>query len=311
MTAGVVERLGALADPIRVRLLLALERQALTVRELQTALQLPQSTVSRHLRILADHGLVVTRSEGTSNWYRMPGRELEPGVRRLWQTVREEVAATPAARQDAERLRLVLAERHRTSQRFFESEAGQWDRLRRELFGDRPVLGGLLGLLDEEWVVGDLGCGTGQVAADLAPFVRRVIGVDESPAMLRAARQRFRDLPGVELRSGRLEALPVSDGELDAALLILVLHHLAEPVRALAEARRGLRKGGRLLVVDMAPHARDEYRETMGHQWLGFGVPELRGWLEETGYERIRVIPLPPDPAAKGPALFALTARAA
>jgi ArsR family transcriptional regulator len=305
---AVFDRLSALADPLRGRLLLALERQELTVREVQAVLQLPQSTVSRHLKVLADSGLVVTRGEGTSNWYRMPARELDPAMRRLWLAVREEVAGSTAARRDTERLQRVLAERHLTSQRFFASSAGQWDRLRRELFGERAELLALLGLLDESWSVGDFGCGTGQIAAMLAQFVRRVVAVDESAAMLRSARQRARDLPNVEIRSGTLSALPVADGELDAALLVLVLHHANDPAQALAAARRTLRPGGKLLVVDMQPHDHAEYRDQMGHQWLGFSEPQLRGWLEEAGFGPIRFVTLPADPGARGPTLFAATA---
>jgi ubiquinone/menaquinone biosynthesis C-methylase UbiE len=305
---AVFGRLSALADPIRGRLLLALERQELSVREVQAVLQLPQSTVSRHLKVLADLGLVVTRSEGTSNWYRMPARELVPAARRLWLAVRDEVAGSPAAGRDAARLERVLAQRHVASQRFFATAAGRWDRLRSELFGERAALVGLLGLLDEHWTVGDLGCGTGQLAATLAPFVRRVVGVDESAAMLRSARQRTRELPNVELRSGTLEELPVRGHELDAALLVLVLHHAGDPARVLAAAHRALKHGGRLLVVDMLPHEHAEYREQMGHQWLGLAEADLRGWLSEAGFEAIRFVALPADPSAKGPPLFAMTA---
>ncbi len=311
MTApAVFDRLSALADPVRGRLLLALERQELTVREVQAVIQLPQSTVSRHLKVLADLGLVVIRSEGTSNWYRMPARELEPGSRRLWLAVREDVAGTAAAHRDGERLQRVLAERHRTSQRFFASAAGQWDRLRKELFGDRAELLALLGLLDAGWVVGDLGCGTGHLAAALAPFVGRVVAVDESAAMLRSAGQRTRNLANVELRHGTLEELPIEPGELDAALLVLVLHHAGDPAKVLAGARRTLKPGGKLLLVDMLPHDHAEYREQMGHQWLGFSESELRGWLENAGFGRMRLVVLPADPAVKGPTLFAATALA-
>jgi ubiquinone/menaquinone biosynthesis C-methylase UbiE len=309
MTAlPVFDRLSALADPIRGRLLLALERQELTVREIQTVLQLPQSTVSRHLKVLADLELVQPRSEGTSNWYRMPGKELPPAMRRLWVAVRDEVAGSPAARRDAERLQQVLAERHQTSQRFFASTAGQWDRLRKELFGERPELLGLLALLDASWTVGDLGCGTGQLAVTLAPFVGRVIGVDESAAMLKSAAQRARAHSNVELRHGTLEELPIAPSELDAALLVLVLHHSGDPGRALAAARRTLKPGGKLLVVDMLPHDHAEYREQMGHQWLGFEESVLRGWLLDAGFVRPRFVTLAPDPQAKGPTLFAATA---
>lgn len=309
MTApAVYDRLSALADPIRGRVLLALEHQELTVRELQAVLQLPQSTVSRHLKVLADLGAVSTRAEGTSNWYRMVSRELEPALRRLWQAVRDEVADSVAASRDADRLQWVLAERHMTSQRFFASAAGQWDRLRREFFGERAELLALLGLLDESWTVGDLGAGTGHIAVALAPFVRRIIAVDESTAMLKAARKRAKDLPNVELRTGTLEVLPVADGELDAALLMLVLHHASDPVGVLASARRTLRSGGKLLIVDMLPHDRVEYREKMGHQWMGFSEEQIRVWLEEAGFRATRFTSLPIEAGAKGPNLFSVTA---
>ncbi len=310
MTTAVFGRLEALADPIRVRLLLALERQELTVRELQAVLQLPQSTVSRHLKVLAEAGLVETRAEGTSNWYRFPSRNGDTGVRRLWLVVRDEAEGSPAAKNDARRLRAVLADRRRTSRRFFDSSAGQWDRLRKELFGERTPLIAPLGLLDPDWVVGDLGAGTGALAEALSVFVRRVIAVDESAAMRRAAERRLAEIDSVEVRAGSLEALPLEDGELDAALLVLVLHHLIEPARALAEARRVLRPEGRLLVVDMVPHDRSDYRERMGHQWLGFDRSVIEGWLAEAGFTAVRWRLLPQDAEAKGPALFAVSAKA-
>jgi ubiquinone/menaquinone biosynthesis C-methylase UbiE len=260
--------------------------------------------------VLADLELVQQRGEGTSNWYRMQVRELGAPVRRLWQAVRDEVAGSPEAKRDAERLRQVLADRHLTSQRFFASTAGQWDRLRKELFGERPELHALLGLLDHEWTVGDLGCGTGHLAAALAPFVKRVVAVDESAAMLKSAAQRAHGLPNVELRSGTLEELPIADGELDAALLVLVLHHAVDPSRVLAEARRTLRPGGKLLLVDMVPHDLAQYRDQMGHQWLGFDEAQIRGWMNSAGFGAPRLVTLPADPLAKGPTLFAATGAA-
>jgi ArsR family transcriptional regulator len=238
----------------------------------------------------------------------MTSRDLEPAMRRLWQAVRDEVAGSAAASRDADRLQRVLAERHLTSQRFFASAAGQWDHLRSELFGKRAGLLGLLGLLDQSWTVGDLGAGTGHIAVALAPFVHRVIAVDESPAMRKAAQQRAREFPNIELRAGALEALPVADAELDAALLVLVLHHAPDPGRVLSAARRTLRPGGKLLLVDMLPHDHVEYREQMGHQWLGFTEPQLTAWLTEAGFVKSRFIALPPDPEAKGPNLFTVTA---
>jgi len=126
--------------------------------------------------------------------------------------------------------------------------------------------------------------------------------------MLSAARKRLAKLDNVEIRAGDLESLPIVDEELDAALLVLVLHHVAEPARALAEAHRALSPGGRLLVVDMLPHDRQEYRRTMGHVWLGVGEEQLAAWMREAGFTRVRYVPLPIDPSAKGPTLFVCTA---
>lgn len=308
---AIFDRMSALADATRSRLLLLLERHELTVGELCQVLQLPQSTVSRHLKLLGDEGWVSARAEGTSRRYRMPADRMDAGARQLWQLVRGEVAALPGAAQDGDRLRTVLAQRSTRSREFFSSAAGEWDRLRAELFGRRADLLGLLGLLDESWTLGDLGCGTGQITHSLAPFVRRVVAVDSSPEMLSAARARLAGLGNVETREGELESLPIADGELDAAVAFLVLHYVAEPGEALARAARALRPGGRLLVVDMMPHDREEYRATMGHVWQGFEAARMERWMADAGLGAFRYVPLPPDPAAKGPGLFAASARRA
>ena len=308
MTAAIFDTLSALADATRTRLLLALDRHELTVSELCAVTQLPQSTVSRHLRILNDQGWVASRADGTSRQYRLAS-PLGAADRRLWQVVKDQVSGGRQAIQDAGRLRGVLARRRTASREFFSTAAGQWDALRAELFGSRAGLAALPGLLDEDWVVGDLGCGTGELAASLAPFVGRVIGVDASKPMLAAARRRLEGQENVDLRVGDLEALPIADRELDAAVLFLVLHHVVEPVRALAEVGRVLRPGGRVLVVDMMPHEREEYRERMGHVWQGFSADAIGGWMEEAGLQGFRYHTLPPDPDAKGPTLFAATGR--
>ena len=302
----IFDHMSALADVTRSRLLLVLDRHELTVSELCTVLQLPQSTVSRHLKILGDEGLVVSRADGTSRQYRMVAK-LEPSVKRLWQVVREQLADTPATAQDAQRVRSVISRRTTRSQEFFSSAAGQWDSMRAELFGNRTDLLALLALIEPSSIVGDLGSGTGQVSASLAPFVKQVIAVDNSKAMLGAARRRLDGIENVELRSGTLEELPIEDGKLDAAVCFLVLHYITEPIIALEEAFRALRPGGRLLVVDMMPHARDDFRERMGHVWQGFPAERMNSWMAEAGFDSPRFIELPADPDAKGPALFVAT----
>jgi ArsR family transcriptional regulator len=305
----IFDDLTVLSDATRSRLLVLLERQELTVGELCAVLQLPQSTVSRHLKTLSDASWVVSRRDGTSRYYTLALDERGPAARRLWALLREQVSATPGADQDARRLKGVLARRQTKSAEFFESAAGQWDKLRCDLFGAASHLQALPALADERWVVGDLGCGTGQVAAALAPFVSRVVAVDRSGDMLQAARRRLRDLPNVQVRRGELEALPIADAELDAATLLLVLHHLPDPAAALAETGRVLKPGGRVVIADMLPHDHEEYRAQMGHVWLGFADDQLRRLLGAAGFDGIRIVPMPPAPESKGPALFVATGR--
>jgi ubiquinone/menaquinone biosynthesis C-methylase UbiE/DNA-binding transcriptional ArsR family regulator len=309
---AILEHMTALADPTRCRMLMLLEKQELTVTELCAILQMPQSSVSRHLKTLADDGWVMSRRDGTSRFYAMSGgEELDPGASRLWPIIREQVAATSAAGQDDRRLRGVLARRRAKSQEFFATAAGEWDRLRSDLFGDTFYLWGVLGLIDPKIVVGDLGCGTGQLTEVVAPYVEKVVAVDSSTDMLDAARQRVGAARNVDLRQGELESLPIEAGELDAAMLSLVLHYSPSPGRALAEVARVLRPGGRVLVVDMLPHDRQEYQQQMGHVWLGFSDKQIGKFLTDAGFSDVRMRLLPADPDARGPALFAAVATRA
>jgi ubiquinone/menaquinone biosynthesis C-methylase UbiE/DNA-binding transcriptional ArsR family regulator len=298
-------RLSALADPIRSRLLLLLERHELTVSELRAVVQLPQSTVSRHLKVLTEAGWVEARGDGTSNRYRLDLKGKDAGTRKLWSAVRDDAEALPAARRDSERVKGVLADRHTRSQAFFASSAAQWDRVRSELFGTRTELFALAGLLDANATVGDLGCGTGQLSEVIGPFVSRVIAVDESSAMLKAARARLAAHGNVELREGSVEALPIDSATLQVAVLSLVLHYVTDPAAVLAEIRRTLDpRGGKLLLVDMMPHDRAEYRQTMGHVWLGFSAEEITAWAKTAGFTSVRMNALPSSPSSNGPSLF-------
>jgi ArsR family transcriptional regulator len=305
----IFDHLTSLADPTRIRILAVLERGELTVSELCAVLQLPQSTVSRHLKVLSDSSWLGQRSEATRNFYRLEADDLGPAARRLWMLVREGTQELPAADQDRARLEAVITERRSRSAEFFSASAQEWSQLRRELFGERFDLHALLGLVDPDWVVGDLGCGTGELSAALAPFVRRVIAVDSSLAMLDAARQRLAETSNVEVRGGELEQLPIEDGALDAATLFLVLHHLADPARAVREAARALRPGGVLLLVDTRPHDREDLRRTMGHVWLGFPEDTVSRHFQGAGLEAPEIRSLPVDPQAKGPALFVARGR--
>lgn len=302
-----LDSFSALADPTRCRMLWLLEQQELTVSELCSVLQLPQSTVSRHLKTLADAGWATSRRDGTSRYYALALGD-DDARAQIWALTRAQLAGRPGIEQDARRLARVLAGRSRTSQAFFASAAGQWDQLREELFGGQFTAQALVGLLPDHWVIGDLGCGTGPLLPLLGSSGRQVIGVDGSDEMLAAARTRTGHLPNIQLRLGSLEALPLEDESLDAAVMMLVLHHLPSPAAALTEAARVLKPGGRLLIVDMMPHEHEEYRQQMGHIWLGFDAEPLQRFCAQSGLVLGRVTELAPVTDARGPTLFAATA---
>lgn len=306
------ERLALLSEPVRLRLLRVLEGQELSVGEAARVVQLPQSTVSRHLKVLSEGGWLVRRSEGTASMYRLVQDDLEPTRRALWRTVREQVAGSKDLAEDDRRVRGVLADRRTDSQAFFGRVAGEWDALRGHLFGGEFTARALLGLLPRDWEVADLGCGTGNAAEYLAPLVERVIAVDRSEAMLSAARKRLEGQRNVRFVVGALERLPMPDASLDAVVCLLVLHHVEDVPAAVGQMRRVLRTqrgGGVALIVDMVEHEREEYRRLMGHRHLGFAVKGMEATLRHAGFGRVHTRVLPGDPQAKGPGLFVSVAR--
>jgi ubiquinone/menaquinone biosynthesis C-methylase UbiE/DNA-binding transcriptional ArsR family regulator len=307
--AVVFDRLGTLADPTRSRILLLLEGTELTVGEVCQVMQLPQSTVSRHLKILSDESWVVARDSGASRFYMFAPSKLDHFAKRLWQVVREQVSSSAAAQQDMRRRESVLSVRRVKMQTFFTNAASGWDQMRAELIGTRTDLLALMDLFDESWTVGDLGCGTGHLSEALAPVVKTVVAVDESGAMLTAAKKRLSAFDNVDVRSGSVEALPIEDGELDVALLFMVTHFVLEPSKVLAEVRRVLKPAGRLVILDLTSHEREEYSMQMGHVWQGFSEEQVRSWVTEAGLSVVRYRVLPADPKAKGPALFSLLAK--
>jgi SAM-dependent methyltransferase/DNA-binding transcriptional ArsR family regulator len=306
--APVLDGLALLADPTRSRLLAILDGIELTVAELCDTLALPQSTVSRHLKTLGDAGWVAARRDGASRYYGLTVDRLPESSQRLWELVRADVASSLEAGHDRRRLQPVLDRRRVGSAQFFSTAAGQWDDLRAELFGATSDLRILPALLPPDCIVGDLGCGSGRIAAALAPFVGAVVAVDSSSEMLAVARERINGTGNVRICEGSLEALPIDDATLDLALVVHVLHHVPEPALALAEAARVLKPGGRLLVADVLPHARQEYRRTMGHIWLGFDRATIEDAFSDAGLDPGLWHELSIEAGAKGPGLFVATA---
>jgi ArsR family transcriptional regulator len=303
-------RLAAMGDLLRWRVLALLEREELGVGEVARALQLPQSTASRHLKALLQGGWVARRSEGPSGLYRLAGAAMPDEARVLWELARPALERHPEAAQDRARLASVLADRRVDSRAFFGRVGGDWSDVRRELFGDRVTSLALLDLLDPTWTVADLGCGTGEAAELLAPCVGRVIAVDRERAMLDAARKRLAARRNVEFRQGALESLPLKDGEVDACVMMLVLHHVPDPGAVLAQAGRVMRAGGFALVVDLVPHDRRAYAASMGHLHMGFGEAALAGFASAAGLQLVRHRALPPEPRTSGPGLFSALFRA-
>jgi ArsR family transcriptional regulator len=301
-------RLDALADPARLRLLALLEREELGVGELAEIVQLPQSSVSRHLKMLGEQGWVVSRSERTANLYTMANGELPAAARGLWEIARRDIAGWPALDHDRLRLERRLAERAEGGRGFFAGVADEWETLRAELYGRRFTEAAITALLPTDWTVADLACGAGDLTVRLAPRVKRVVAVDASPEMLAAAKRRARGLANVEFHRADLAQLPVADGSCDAALLLLALTHVEEPAAAVAEMARILKPGGRAVVVDLLRHDRDEFRRKMGQLRNGFAAAELRAMLEEAGLDETSCAPLSPEAEAKGPALLLATA---
>lgn len=306
----VLSHLTVLGDPLRSRLLLVLEGQTLSVGELCDVLQLPQSTISRHLKTLSDGGWAQARREGTSRFYSLVVDDLDEASAALWRVVKGPLLASSTVGQDRARLARVLSDRRARSAAFFSSRAGEWDAVRDDLYGGAFLVEALAAAMDPEWVVADLGCGTGRTAAAVAPFVKQVVAVDSSAEMLAAAETRLSQSSNVDVRQGTLEAAPIAAGAVDLALLVLVLHHVADPAAILHEARRILAPGARVLVVDMQAHDREEYRAQMGHVWLGFSEAQINRHLTGAGFTGVRVVPLSPAPGVRGPALFVARATA-
>ncbi|MDP7070757.1 MAG: ArsR family transcriptional regulator [Phycisphaerales bacterium] len=307
-TATLLDRLSGLHDVSRLRLLVLLDAHELAVGELAAAIQSPQSTVSRHLKKLLESGWIQRRSVGPQALYRKTRADLDPAAHALWAAAAASLAEDPAHAEDLRRVKAILAERHVDTRAYFGSVGAEWTEVRAKLFGRTIAISWMPALLHQDSIVADLGCGTGQIAAALAPWVARVEAVDREPAMLQAARRRLGAAENVRFHEADLTSLPLHPGSVDLAILSLVLHHLPNPDEVIHAAASLVADGGRVLIIDMARHERSEYRDTMGHLHLGFGESEVTAWCRDAGLSDARYALLPPDPDALGPGLFVATA---
>ena len=292
--------LKALSDATRLRLLGLLAVEELNVAELCEALNAPQPTISRHLAVLREAGLVRDRREGPSVFYALSPQTLEAPVREAWEAVQRSLAG-PEFDRDRERLARVLRQRVEAGRRFFEREAAGQNATRQSRFGDAVPWRSVAGLLDRRSVIVDLGAGSGDLLPCLAPRAGRVVAVDFSLSMLRLARARARAarLENVDFVQGTLEAVPLPAASADGVVLSLVLHHAARPAEAVREMARLLKPGGRAVVVDFLPHKEEWLRAEEGDVWLGFDSKTVRGWLTRAGLE-VKSIEEGPSPASSG-----------
>jgi ubiquinone/menaquinone biosynthesis C-methylase UbiE/DNA-binding MarR family transcriptional regulator len=280
---SIVKSLRVLGDASRLRMLLLLSREELSVAELQEILGMGQSSISTHLAQLKHAGLVEDRRGGKNIWYRSraSGEILSSLLALLRQTPQE----LPEAQPDRAALELVLRKRRDKTRAFFDDMAG---RLGREYVPGRSwrSIAEALLLLLPPLVIADLGAGEGAFSLLLAQRATKVIAVDNSDRMveLGAALARDQDLPALEYRKGDLEAVPIDDGSVDVALFSQSLHHALHPERAMAEAWRILKPGGRIVILDLVQHRFAEAREMYADVWLGFSEVELESLLGKAGF---------------------------
>jgi SAM-dependent methyltransferase len=279
--------LRAMGDPSRLRILLLVQGMELAVGEIAQVLQQSQPRVSRHLRILAEAGLIDRVREGAWVFVRLSATATAASVLALIHTLAAQADGTEDLEAaDRARLGQVRADRAAAVDAWFAAHAGEWEQERslhtREAGVEQAILAALAGELGD---LVDVGTGTGRMIELLGRQARTALGLDRNPEMLRLARNRIdaSGLASARVQAGDMYALPLPAGACDSLLLHQVLHYADNPGAVIAEAARVLRPGGRLLVVDLLPHAREELRQERRHVRLGFADDAVLGWMREAG----------------------------
>ena len=281
----VIEALRAAGEPTRLRILALLANEELAVMELSQILDQSQPRVSRHLKLLSDAGLIERFPDGAWVFYRVAA---DPAMRHFVDQVLDMIVSSDVGMQrDAERLDAVRGERSSDAQSYFERNAARWDEIRSLYVSEANVEAAILsaaGAGPFERMI-DLGTGAGRMLALLGPKAKDAIGLDLSQQMLNVARLHVTEagLQGVELRHGDIFATRLPDRSADLVVVHQVLHYLSDPASAVIEAGRLVAPGGRLLIIDFAPHALEFLREAHQHRRLGFSDDEMGRWMAEAG----------------------------
>ena len=282
-----VAALKAIAEPTRLRLLMLLSTGELTVKDLTRVLGQSQPRISRHLKLLAEAGLVERAPEGSWVYFRLSDAVEGSALSRL--VLAGVDPSDPVLVRDRRKAEALREERERTAQAYFQAHAGEWDRIRALHVSEGEVEAATAEALGKGpfGVLVDLGTGTGRMLELFRDRYRRGIGIDLSPAMLAYARAKLdrAELRHAQIRQGDIYDLPLADQSADAALMHQVLHFLSDPQRAVREAARVLAPGGRLLIVDFAPHELEFLRHEFAHERLGFAGPLVEQWLSDAGLQ--------------------------
>jgi ubiquinone/menaquinone biosynthesis C-methylase UbiE len=277
-----IKQFKALSDPTRLRFLNILNHYELSVNEIVSIVGMIQSGVSRHLKILLESGLLLSRKDGSFIYYSAnKTRENFPLISLACERIENETVCVV----DLRKAKQSITIRKNRAKRFFRTVAPQWDRLKKEVLGDFDLNGTLKQMTDSGDRVADLGCGTGEMLGSLYPENQNIpIGVDSSPEMLEQARIKLPSPKAIDLRLGELENLPMRDKEVDTVIMSMVLYHIFEPEKSIQEVFRVLRPGGIFLLADFEKHDQEKIKEIIGGSWLGFEKEQVDAWLFASGF---------------------------
>ncbi len=289
-----VTALKAAAEPTRLRILALLAAEELNVKDLTRILGQSQPRLSRHLRLLTEAGLVERAREGSWVYFRLP----HVAGNLAHTLLRDLDGSDPTLARDRQRADGVKREREAMAQEYFEKHAANWDQIRTLHVAEAEVEAAMreaLGAVPIDLLV-DIGTGTGRILELFADRYDRGLGFDLSTAMLAYARPKLAaaGIAHAQVRQGDIYDLPLADGAAGAVVMHQILHYLSDPARAVAEAARLVAPGGRLLIVDFAPHDHDFLRETQRHERLGFETETVGHWLADAGLAVTATRALPP-----------------
>jgi ubiquinone/menaquinone biosynthesis C-methylase UbiE/DNA-binding transcriptional ArsR family regulator len=287
--SATLKYLRALSDPTRLRIIALLEKDELSVNELQEITRMGQSRISTHLGLLQDSALVESRRDGKRTFYKLD-RSGNGNVREFIHLAIKGARELPENASDEINLRRILHRRHEQAQVYFNQVAGRFDRV----YGPGrswQAFGQLLLHILPPLVVADLGAGEGLLSELLARRCKKVIAVDNSEKIVAfgAAKAKKNNVKNLEFRLGDLENPPIEQESVDLVILSQALHHAKEPGKAIAAAHRILNTGGQLMILDLARHQFEQAHDQYGDRWLGFAESELHAWLESAGFKKIEI----------------------